>query len=148
MSKWFKKFVNGNPDKEDFTSKDLPKTRFDQFIDVIKLRFGGLATVNLLVFLFAIPVMAWLMYNWIMYSQVETMDSSITETQVIATFLLGAIPLYTITGPAMERMYYCIRNCIWNRRATVGEDFWKEFKRSWKQALLFNFVDAALLYAG
>ena len=39
MGKWYNKIFVGNPDKEDFTSKDLPDDRIEQFFDVIKLRF-------------------------------------------------------------------------------------------------------------
>ena len=48
MGKWFNKLINGNPDKKDFSKADLPDNRFDQFFDVIKIRFTGLLTVNLL----------------------------------------------------------------------------------------------------
>lgn len=151
MGKWYNKIFVGNPNKEDFSNKDLPKTRLDQFIDVVKLRFGGLVTVNLLYVLFAIPLIVWIMYFWFMFTYVPnpaTGETYAVDPGIWMMILLGNIPLYTIMGPAQAGMYYCIRNWIWNERATAGEHFWKEFKRSWKRSMALNFFNSALLYAG
>ncbi len=150
MGKWYDKIFIGNPNKEDFTAKDLPKTRMEQYFDVIKLRFGGMVTANLLLALFALPLIFWAMYNWFMFTQMdkETAVGTVSDPQMWLFFFGGCIPLYTIMGPAQAGLYYCLRNWIWNRRATVGEHFWKEFKRSWKQSAFLNFFNATLFYAG
>lgn len=148
MGKWYDKIFIGNPNKEDFTAKDLPRTRTDQFFDVIKLRFGGLVTANLLVALFMIPLIVWSLYMSFMIMMKDTVSENLTLVQILDSYLLINVPLYALMGPAMAGMYYCIRNWIWNRRATIGEHFWKEFKRSWKQAVFLNLFNAALCYAG
>ena len=151
MGKWYNKIFVGNPNKEDFSSKDLPKTRLDQFLDVVKLRFGGIVTVNLLFVLFAIPLILWLMYFWFMFTYVpnpETGETYAVDPGIWMMILLGNVIFYTIMGPAQAGMYYCLRNWIWNERATAGEHFWKEFKRSWKRSMALNFFNSALLYAG
>lgn len=150
MGKWYDKIFVGNPDKEDFTNKDLPQTRLEQYFDVIKLRFGGLVTANLLLALFMIPLILWVMFNWFLFTEMdrETAIGVVSDAQMWLFFFLGCIPLYTIMGPAQAGLYYCLRNWIWNRRAAVGEHFWMEFKRSWKQSLFLNFFNATLFYAG
>ena len=150
MGKWYNKIFIGNPDKEDFTAKDLPNTRMDQFFDVIKLRFGGLITANLIVAIFMIPLLLWAMFIWFNFTMTDTEGAMklIKEDGILTLFLLVNIPLYTLMGPAQAGLYYCIRNWIWNRRATVGEHFWMEFKRSWKQSLFLNFFNATLFFAG
>ena len=150
MGKWYDKIFIGNPNKEDFSAKDLPKTRMEQFFDVIKLRFGGLIFSNLFVALFALPLIIWAMYNWFLFTEMDREQAVgvVSDPQMWLFFLGGCIPLYTLIGPAQAGMYYCLRNWIWNRRATVGDHFWKEFKRSWKQSAFFNFFNAALFYAG
>ena len=151
MGKWYNKIFVGNPNKEDFTAKDLPKTRMDQYFDVIKLRFGGMVTANVVFALFAIPLLLWIMYLWfwVNYSAdgVENVVN-VADPGLWEFILFINIPLYTIMGPATAGLYYCIRNWIWNERATVGEHFWKEFKRSWKRSLALNFINSGLMYAG
>lgn len=150
MGKWYDKIFVGNPNKEDYSAKDLPKTRTEQFFDVIKLRFGGMVTANILLALFAIPLLLWIMYFWFMFTTFdkETTVKYISDPNVWMIFLLGNVPLYTLMGPAQAGLYYCLRNWTWNERATVGEHFWKEFRRSWKRSVALNFFNAALFYAG
>ncbi len=151
MGKWYNKIFVGNPNKEDFSSKDLPKTRFEQFVDVLKLRFGGLVVVNLLFVLFAIPLMLWVMYFWFMLTYAEdpaTAMGYVNDPNLWMLFFVVNIPLYMLMGPAQAGLYYCLRNWIWNERATAGEHFWKEFKRSWKRSIALNFFNSALFYAG
>ena len=57
MSKWFEKFKKDKTNKKDFTKEDLPDNRFDQFFDVIKTRFTGLVTLNLLYAIFILPML-------------------------------------------------------------------------------------------
>lgn len=150
MGKWYNKIFVGNPNKEDFTAKDLPKTRMEQYFDVIKLRFGGMVTANIILALFSIPLLLWLMYFWFMFTtfDTETTLKYVSDPNVWMIFLLGNIPLYALMGPAQAGLYYCLRNWIWNERATVGEHFWKEFKRSWKRSVALNIFNSALFYAG
>ncbi|MBE7093035.1 MAG: DUF624 domain-containing protein [Clostridiales bacterium] len=157
MGKWYDKIFIGNPNKDDYSSKDLPKTRIEQFFDVIKLRFGGMVTANLMLSLFAIPLFMWLTFSLFLLSGGETADNLTGIEQVIKyssdpsvwmMIMIINIPLYAIMGPAQAGLYYCLRNWSWNERATVGEHFWKEFKRSWKQAIGLNLFNATLFYAG
>ena len=148
MGKWYDKIFIGNPNKEDFSTKDLPKTRTEQFFDVIKLRFGGLITSNLVFALFMIPLVVWTLYNLFLIQFAETSETvNVSFIEILDMYLLINVPLYTLMGPATAGMYYCIRNWVWNRRATIGEHFWKEFKRSWKQSAFLNLFNSVLCYA-
>lgn len=157
MGKWYDKIFVGNPNKEDYSAKDLPKTRMEQFFDVIKLRFGGMVTANILFSLFAIPLIMWLTFSLFMFTGGETAEAQTSIDEIIKYvsdpgvwmfILMVNIPLYALMGPAQAGLYYCLRNWTWNERATVGEHFWKEFKRSWKRSVALNFFNAALFYAG
>ncbi len=149
MGKWYNKIFVGNPNKEDFTNKDLPKTRVEQFCDVIKLRFSALITGNLIVALFAVPLLVFTLFLLFSLTTAESsgIDFGVDFADNVKFFLLVAIPLYTIMGPATAGLYYCIRNWIWNERATIKEHFWKEFKRSFWKACFINFFNALLMYA-
>ncbi len=150
MGKWYDKIFVGNPNKEDYTAKDLPKTRMEQYFDVIKLRFGGMVTSNVLLALFSIPLILWIMYVWFFLTEGKQEDvlASVMAPDFWMLILLINIPLYALMGPAQAGLYYCLRNWIWNERAAVGEHFWKEFKRSWKRAVGLNLFNATLFYAG
>ena len=150
MGKWYNKIFIGDPNKEDYSAKDLPKTRLDQFWDVLRLRFSGLLTGNLLYTLFALPLVLFATYYWFAIGQMDAdklNENLFSENSTVLSFLLICIPLYTLMGPAKAGLHYCLRNWCWNERATIREHFWKEFKRSWKQACLLNFINALALYA-
>ena len=149
MGKWYNKIFVGNPNKEDFTNKDLPKTRLEQFFDVVKLRFSSLITGNLIFALFAVPLMVFTLFLLfgINFAESSEIDFGVEFADHLNLFLLVAIPLYTIMGPATAGLYYCIRNWIWNERATIKEHFWKEFKRSFWKSIFINFFNALLMYA-
>ena len=150
--KWYNKIFIGNPDKKDFTAKDLPKTRVDQYFDVVKLRFSGMVLGNVLYMLFALPLILFSLYYWFSVASL-TQDEAIQQVftgqeNLLLSYLLICVPLYAITGPAKAGLYYCLRNWVWNERATIREHFWKEFRRSFWKALLLNLFSAMLLFAG
>lgn len=149
MGKWYNKIFVGNPNKEDFTAKDLPKTRVEQFFDVVKLRFSSLITGNLIFALFAVPLMVFTLFLLfgINFAENSEIDFGVEFADHLNLFLLVAIPLHTIMGPATAGLYYCIRNWIWNERATIKEHFWKEFKRSFWKSIFINFFNSLLMYA-
>ena len=150
--KWYNKIFIGNPDKKDFTAKDLPKTRVDQYFDVVKLRFSGMVLGNVLYMLFALPLILFSLYYWFSVASL-TQDEAIQQVftgqeNLLLSYLLICVPLYAITGPAKAGLYFCLRNWVWNERATIREHFWKEFRRSFWKALLLNLFSAMLLFAG
>ena len=150
--KWYNKIFIGNPDKKDFTAKDLPKTRVDQYFDVVKLRFSGMVLGTVLYMLFALPLILFSLYYWFSVASL-TQDEAIQQVftgqeNLLLSYLLICVPLYAITGPAKAGLYYCLRNWVWNERATIREHFWKEFRRSFWKALLLNLFSAMLLFAG
>ncbi len=150
--KWYNKIFIGNPDKKDFTVRDLPKTRVDQYFDVVKLRFSGMVLGNVLYMLFALPLILFSLYYWFSVAslaQDEAIQQVFTgQENLLLSYLLICVPLYAITGPAKAGLYYCLRNWVWNERATIREHFWKEFRRSFWKALLLNLFSAMLLFAG
>lgn len=50
---------DGRDDLPDFTPSKLPGSRWAQFKDIFRNRFGALVKINLLVLLFALPAIAW-----------------------------------------------------------------------------------------
>lgn len=149
---WYNKVFMGNPDKKDFTNRDLPKTRVDQYFDVVKLRFSGMVLGNVLYMLFGLPLILFSLYYWFSIATLiekDMLTAALTaDENLLISYLVICVPLYTITGPAKAGLYYCLRNWVWNERATIREHFWKEFKRSFWKALLLNFFSIMVLFAG
>jgi len=152
MFKWFERFKKDKHDKKDFTLADLPDNRFDQFFDVIKTRFTGLLTLNLLYLMFVLPML--LIFLWIFiialpewevaYPTKDPLENLITY---LNGFLLICIPLNAIAGPATAGAHYVLRNWSWGEHARAGADFWMEFKRSWKTSAVYNALSSMLIYA-
>ena len=150
MGKLFDRLINGKPDKKDFTTADLPKNRVDLFIDVVKVRFTGLITVNLLYVVFLLPLIIFTLFSYFAIVQQTAMDGSIDGNLLLSyfnTYLLMFIPLYAIAGPAKAGVHYVIRNWSWGEQASPVKDFFKEFKRSWKKGLVVNLLVGVLIYA-
>lgn len=150
--KWFEKFKKDKTNKKDFTKEDLPDNRFDQFFDVIKTRFTGLVTLNLLYAIFILPML--LLFLWIFIFALPEYESKFPSTEplhmlvsFLNDFLLICIPLNTIAGPATAGAHYVLRNWSWGEHARAGSDFWMEFKRSWKTSALYNALSSVLIYA-
>lgn len=59
MRAFGKSILFGNDNNKKFTEQDLPGNRREQFIYLIRTRFSRLFGVNLLVFLFALPLIVW-----------------------------------------------------------------------------------------
>ncbi len=151
MGKWYNKIFVGNPNKPDFTAKDLPNTRVEQFFDVVKLHFSDMIVGNLVYALFSLPLLLWTLYYWFAMAQTdpEALQNALSGGDSWLWFyLIVAIPLYAIMGPAKAGLHYCIRNWVWNQRATVRDHFWKEFKRSFWKALFLNLFNGMFLFAG
>ena len=150
MGKLFDRLINGKPDKKDFTPADLPKNRLDLFVDVVKMRFTGLITVNLLYVVFLLPLIIFSLFSYFAIVQEVSLNNGI-DAQLLKsafnTYLLMFIPLYAIAGPAKAGVHYVIRNWSWGEQASPVRDFFKEFKRSWKKGLMVNLLVGVLIYA-
>lgn len=86
MGKLFDRLINGKPDKKDFTTADLPKNRVDLFIDVVKVRFTGLITVNLLYVVFLLPLIIFTLFSYFAIVQKTAMDGSIDGNLLLSYF--------------------------------------------------------------
>ena len=156
MGKFFDRMVNGDPNKKNFTRRDLPKNRLELFADVVKTRLLGLMTVNLLYVMFLVPII--IIFLWTYFGVEQRIAAigagmsvkTLWEQEVIPYFMsayLLCIPFYTLAGPAKAGLHYVVRTWSWGEHAAAGADFWEEFKRSWKPAMLYNFLTAVAVYA-
>ena len=86
MGKLFDRLINGKPDKKDFTPADLPKNRLDLFVDVVKMRFTGLITVNLLYVVFLLPLIIFSLFSYFAIVQEVSLNNGIDAQLLKSAF--------------------------------------------------------------
>lgn len=141
----------GRDDLPDFTPSKLPGSRWAQFMDIFRNRFGALVKINLLVFLFALPAIAWFVIVNLM-KQVDgalvpyggnigvgypiiTDAVAIGEARAFSFEIqrwLIMIPLIMLAGVGLAGGFYVMRRLVWDEGISVGGDFFRGVK--------YNFV--------
>lgn len=162
MSDFSKKILFGDDNGKDFTNANLPKTRKKQFLYLIKTRLQKLFYINLLILLFAIPLMLWhtlcLTYS---FSFGEITVHNIAEYiyfvlyyKSIPNILLVIIAFLGVAGGL-----HAIRLISWGEPISLPKTFFRGIKLNIKQfsiigfvwgvvIALYDFAFAMLSYAG
>lgn len=139
----------GRDDLPDFTPSKLPGTRWAQFKDIFRNRFGALVKVNLLTLLFALPAIAWFVIvtllkqvdgNMVPYSSnigigypVVSDAAAIGQYRAFSFEVqrwLIMIPLLMIAGVGLSGGFYVMRRLVWDEGIAVGGDFFRGIKRN------------------
>ena len=159
----FGKFMNnyyyGKSGKGDYQKDDLPRTRWQLFWEMLRVRFAGLFRLNI------VSVIAWLtamyvliqlmsnLFNIAGVAQTVEMDPSAATPEqlelvqnlrplynsVIMRSLLLLVPAIAITGPFQAGMAYVTRNWARDEHAFVWSDFKDALIGNWKQSLVISF---------
>lgn len=130
--------------KNEFEVKDLPSTRKEQFFDVCRHRFFLLLALGALFLLFALPLLASLLYRDVFALSVSASDLSAEDKETalfgaelifsaafLASLLLAGLGLGGI-GKALRRLFY-------DEPIFLKEDFFSGIKENAKQYLLLSF---------
>ena len=163
----FGKFMNnyyyGKSGKGDYRRDDLPRNRFQQFREMLKIRFSALFRLNLMTALAFLPLMYVLM---VMLNNLLThlvslnaalndpslaqnaarlqQDSPLEVYSILFSGCVLLIPAILLTGPVQAGLAYVTRNWARDEHAFVWSDFKDAVKDNWKQALLVSAVTAVL----
>lgn len=137
----FSNYFNGRPDKKDFTTDDLPTTRFELFKAVLGVRKGNMINMNWLYLLFWIPAILWTLINVLQLFSIE--DPSMYASLAL-TYLAILAPLIALTGPFNAGISYVMRNWARDEHSFLFLDFKKGLKENWKQGLLFGVIEGLL----
>lgn len=160
----FGKFMNsyyyGKAGKGDYGKDDLPKNRWQLFLEMLRVRFAGLFRMNIMTLVAWLPVMyvlARLVSGLLniagLISEVELDMAAATADQlevyknrqplmngIILQHLLWLVPAVAITGPFQAGMAYVTRNWARDEHAFVWSDFKDAFLQNWKQALPISLI--------
>ena len=140
------RWLEGKERSEEYARSTLPTSRWGLFWDILKGRFGRMVITNLLVFVTFLPLIAILVWRWL-----------IVGTQGFSGPFgggLGAgfpadllfygllIPAMAIAGLGISGGMYIVRNMIWTEGIFVANDFVRGIKRNF-----WNVLEAVLIFS-
>lgn len=155
----FDRFYYGKAGKADYTPDDLPTTRWQLFWEVLRVRFWGLARLNLFQLVSYLPLVLWTAINFMALLNLGATDpetgaelasASFAQSQgLFMMYLVGLIPCILITGPFTAAATVIARNWARDQHCFLWSDYKDAFKANWKQGLATSALAAiapALLY--
>ena len=143
MSDLSKKILFGDDDGKDFTNANLPKTRKKQFLYLLKTRLHKLFYINLLVFLFAMPLMLWhtlcLAYSFsfgeITVENIGGYISFLVYYKAIPNVFLTVLAFLGIAGGL-----HIIRLISWGEPVSLVKTFFRGIRLNIKQFSIIGFI--------
>ncbi len=148
-------YYYGKSGKGDYRKDDLPKTRWQLFWEMLRVRFAALFRLNLITVIAWIPMLYVLsqlvtgLFNLAGIISAVEMDRAAATAEQLAVYeqqlpllnniifmhLLYLVPCIALTGPFQAGMAYVTRNWARDEHAFAWSDFKDAFKENWKQAL-------------
>ena len=155
------RWLEGKERSEDYARSTLPTNRWSLFWDIFKGRFGRLIITNLLVLATFLPLIALLVWRWIVtgsqglsgvfggglgagYPAIPDISGA-AESLMFYTDLLFfglIIPAMAIAAVGISGGMYIIRNMIWTEGIFVANDFVRGVKRNY-----WNVLEAVLIFS-
>jgi len=148
-------YYYGKSGKGDYRKDDLPRTRWQLFWEMLRVRLAGLFRLNLVSAAAWIPAMYVLaqlvsgLFNLAgLVSLVQQDPAAVTPEQMevynnltpllnslVLRGLLWLVPCVALTGPFQAGMAYVTRNWARDEHAFVWSDFKDALRDNWQQAL-------------
>lgn len=131
---------------KDFSVDALPKTRKEQFFDIVKHRFDLLFTIGLFFLLFTIPFFAALTVKQvILYQAYISIGSKAEEYAAFVktnTMIFDAIyiPCFIIMGLGFAGIFQIFKKLSWSEGIFFLSDFSKGFKSNWLRFLIISLL--------
>ena len=147
MSGLMNNYLYGKAGKADFTPDQLPANRFDLFFEMLRIRFSGLITMNLVSVLFSLPALVWsvISYSVLVYNMEQQTAAVSALDPTVLLYLLGMIPCIMIISVFNTGVFYILRNWARDQHTFTFSDFKDAVKANWKQALLLGLINGLSL---
>lgn len=151
MSGLMNTYLYGKAGKADFTPDQLPANRFELFLEMMRIRFSGLVTMNLFSVLISLPALVWsvISYSVLVYNMEQAAASGTASVSVldptILLYLLGMIPCIMIITVFNTGVFYILRNWARDQHTFTFSDYKDALKGNWKQALLLGLINGISL---
>lgn len=172
FGKLMNNYYYGKSGKGDYTPDDLPKNRWQLFLEMLRTRFSGLVRLNLLYMLVWLPTIIVLMWgssgvlnaltmvddtrvgqvetieqadgSTMEFTYISSQDFSNATLAMVNMVLLLLVPCIAITGPATAGVCYVTRNWARDEHAFIWSDFKDAVKENWKQSLVISCITSLM----
>ena len=155
MSGLMNNYLYGKAGKADYTPEQLPANRVALFFEMLRIRMGGLAGMNLLSVLGALPAVIWtwlsiqvMNYNFTAAEEAAAAGTPIQPAMLDGTlliYLLGMIPCLMFFCLINTGVTYILRNWARDQHTFTFSDLKDAIKGNWKGGLLLGFLNGASL---
>ena len=128
--------------KTDFTAKEMPHTRRQIFLDLLKNQKRQMVSLSMLLFVFLLPlVVDILLFNmYIIGIDVGQEGYASTVFSLIFYMMIIAIPCVMIGFVGLGGLAHVCKNIAWQNAVLFGPEFFAGIKKNWKQSLVFGFI--------
>ncbi len=160
FDKLMNSYYYGKSGKGDYTPEDLPKTRMQLFMEMLRTRMSGLCRLNLTYVVAWLPMIVVLAVGFLSVLTALTNAVPVDETGVVTEVieqsvlaetyqtandlifmtLLLLIPCIAITGPFTAGVCYVTRNWARDEHAFVWSDYVDAMRANWKQGLAVSTI--------
>ena len=163
FGKMMNRYYYGKSGKGDYTTEDLPQTRWALFWEMLRVRFSSLFRLNLIYMVAWLPAILVIGRGLMMaYSGIvnvselqlqaeagEIAAEMFTEANatlgeafkaILMQTLILLVPAIAITGPFTAGISYVTRNWARDEHAFIWSDYWDAVKSNWKQGLLTSAI--------
>ena len=160
FDKLMNSYYYGKSGKGDYTPDDLPKNRWQLFMEMLRTRMSGLCRMNLMYFVAWLPAMIaislWVVSFGVALNNSFPVDEAGNIIEEVAAngvqsfwqtlndmnfmTLLILIPCIAITGPFTAGLSYVTRNWARDEHAFPWADYKDAIKANWKQGLLVSTI--------
>ena len=161
FGKLMNRYYYGKSGKGDYTTEDLPQTRWALFWEMLRVRFSALFRLNLMYMVAWLPAIfvigRGLMMAYSGLANVSEMQLQVEAGELAAEVLAennallgdalnerknfiaenGAI---AVTGPFTAGISYVTRNWARDEHAFIWSDYWDAVKGNWKQGLITSVI--------
>lgn len=155
----------GSEKSETYARSTMPSNRWELFWDILKGRFGKLVLINLLVFLFMLPLFGVIILRMLSMTGYGSLSpftqpfgvgyqaagsfAGFNETIVLNVNLrtllfLPVAALFAALG--VSGGAYVIRNMVWTEGIFVANDFWRGIKQNFVSVLFVLLLYSAVFY--
>ena len=128
--------------KTDLTVKELPHTRRQIFVDLIKNQKRQMVSLSMLLFVFLLPIVVdILLFNsFIIGIAVTDPNYGSTVFSLIFYMMIIAIPCSMVGFVGLSGLAHVCKNIAWQNAVLFGPEFFVGIKKNWKQSLVFGFI--------
>ena len=132
----------------DLTVKELPHTRWQIFVDLLKNQKRQMVSLSMLLFVFLLPlVVDILIFNMFIYGVPSGSENyGATIFALIFYMMLVAIPCSMIGFVGLSGLAHVSKMIVWQEGVLMGPEFFIGIKKNWKHALIFGFVWGVSLF--